>query len=72
MLNPELIRSFLAVARFGSFSKSVESLYVSHSTISRAVTCLEDHLQTKLLNRSSRSVPLTAAGRLLLERAATR
>lgn len=68
MLDPELIRSFLAVARFGSFSKAAESLYVSHSTISRAVTCLEDQLQTKLLNRSSRSVSLTAAGRLLLER----
>lgn len=68
MLDPELIRSFLAVARFGSFSKAAESLYVSHSTISRAVTCLEDQLQTKLLNRSSRSVSPTAAGKLLLER----
>ena len=60
---------FLAVAECGSFSEAAKRLFVSHSTTSRAVAALEAELGTTLLHRSSRSVTLTPAGEVLVERA---
>ena len=65
----EQLRMFLAVAECGSFSEAAKRLFVSHSTTSRAVAALEAELGTTLLRRSSRSVTLTPAGEVLVERA---
>ena len=65
----EQLRTFLAVAECGSFSEAAKRLFVSHSTTSRAVAALEAELGTTLLRRSSRSVTLTPAGEVLVERA---
>ena len=60
---------FLAVAECGSFSEAGKRLFVSHSTTSRAVAALEQELGAQLFRRSSRSVTLTPAGEILVERA---
>ena len=60
---------FLAVAECGSFSEAGKRLFVSHSTTSRAVAALEQELGGQLFRRSSRSVTLTPAGEILVERA---
>lgn len=65
----EQLRMFLAVAECGSFSEAAKRLFVSHSTTSRAIAALEAELGTTLLRRSSRSVTLTPAGEVLVERA---
>lgn len=64
----EQLRIFVAVAERGGFTRAAESLYISHSTTSRAVSALEEHLGVRLLERTSRSLSLTQAGELLLER----
>ena len=65
----ETLRIFAAVARNRSFSLGARSLYISHSTTSRAVRALEEELGVQLLRRGNRVLGLTPAGELLLTEA---
>jgi DNA-binding transcriptional LysR family regulator len=56
---------FLAIARHQSFRRAGQELGVSASALSHAIRRLESHLGVRLLNRTSRSVSLTAAGEQL-------
>ncbi|MCF0137077.1 MAG: LysR family transcriptional regulator [Oscillospiraceae bacterium] len=60
---------FVAAAESGSFSKTAAEHYVSHSTVSRSVSALEQELGTALFERGNRSLRLTPAGEKLLPRA---
>lgn len=62
--------AFAAVARHRSFRSAAAERGVSASTLSQAVRDLEARLGVRLLNRSTRSVAPTDAGRALLERLA--
>ncbi|MCG9554681.1 LysR family transcriptional regulator [Vibrio sp. Isolate31] len=53
---------FVNVVELGSFSKTAVKLGVSPSSISRSVTRLENALEIKLLNRSTRQVKLSTDG----------
>lgn len=61
------VETFLAVANLGSFAAAARQLRLSPAAATRAVASLEQHLGTVLLTRSTRSVRLTDAGRLLLD-----
>ncbi len=63
------LQAFLAVARLRSFSSAARELGVSRSAVSYSVRQLEDRLRVVLLTRTTRSVSLTDAGRLLVETA---
>ena len=60
------LRTFLTVAREGSFTKAAAQMGVSQSAISHTVRSLETRLGVRLLNRSTRSVSPTEAGERLL------
>lgn len=60
------LSAFTAVARHKSFRKAGEERGVTASAISHAVLNLEDRVGIRLLNRTTRSVSLTEAGKLLL------
>lgn len=64
----DLLKAFREVAARGSFSRAAVSLGVSKATVSKYVVQLESRFGVRLLNRSTRSVTLTDAGQLLLER----
>ncbi|WP_218509808.1 LysR family transcriptional regulator [Variovorax sp. dw_308] len=64
----DLIKTFREVAACGSFSKAAARLDMSKATVSKYVAELETRFGVRLLNRSTRSVSLTDAGALLLER----
>lgn len=64
----DLIRTFHEVAARGSFSRAAEALDMSRANASKYVAELESRFGVRLLNRSTRSVSLTDAGQLLLER----
>jgi DNA-binding transcriptional LysR family regulator len=56
------IKAFLATARSSSFSEAARQLGVAPSVVTKRVTQLETHLQTRLLERSTRRVALTQTG----------
>ncbi|EJM69327.1 transcriptional regulator [Pseudomonas sp. GM49] len=53
---------FLAIARHQSFSRAGQEVGISASALSHAIKGLETRLGVRLLNRTTRSVTLTAAG----------
>lgn len=60
------MRFFLAVCRANSFVAAATRLHVTHSTVSRRITALEDRLQTQLFLRNEKGCRLTPAGETLL------
>jgi DNA-binding transcriptional LysR family regulator len=62
------MRVFYRVALAGNFSRAATELGLSNAVVSRLVADLEEHLNTRLLNRSTRSVNLTEAGKEYLKR----
>lgn len=58
--------TFLTIARHRSFRRAGLELGVSASALSHALKAMETRLGVRLLNRTSRSVTLTAAGEDLL------
>src|SRR2546423_2069022 len=63
------MRVFSQVVESGSFSSAAARLGLSTTAASRHVAELEAHLQTRLLNRTTRRVSLTESGRAFYERA---
>ncbi len=56
------LHAFQQVANHLSFSKAAEALSISPSTLSHLIRSLEERLQTRLFNRTTRSVSLTESG----------
>ncbi|RKF17419.1 LysR family transcriptional regulator [Alginatibacterium sediminis] len=63
MANWDGVNEFVAVGQTLSFTKAALKLNTSVAQISRKVGALESRLATKLLNRTTRSVALTDAGK---------
>jgi DNA-binding transcriptional LysR family regulator len=63
------IATFVKVVDAGSFTGAAERLGVPKSSVSRGVAHLEEELGTRLLQRTTRSLTLTDAGRAFYERA---
>jgi len=64
------LRYFVAIAETGSLTVAAEKkLYTSQPSLSRQIKDLEEQVGTPLLNRSSRGVVLTDAGKAFLDHA---
>ena len=63
----QLLRTFVTVARLGSFSAAATELGYTQAAVSQQIAVLENDLKTRLLNR--RPVAPTEAGARLLEHA---
>lgn len=67
-LNDVLV--FSRVVDAGSFTGAARQLGLPKSTVSRRISRLEDHLGVRLLQRTTRKLSLTDAGRLYYDRSA--
>ena len=63
------LRYLEAVARHRHFTRAAEELHVAQSAVSNQVRRLERELGVELLERTTRSVELTAAGQIAVARA---
>jgi DNA-binding transcriptional LysR family regulator len=61
------LRAFLAVAEQLSFTRAGEALHLQQQSVSKTIRQLEAELGVELLERTTREVRLTAAGRALAE-----
>jgi len=64
----QYMRAFVCVAQTGSFTQAAELLGSTTANLSRAVLNLETHLRTRLLNRTTRRVAMTEAGKRYYQR----
>ena len=62
-----LMNVFVAVAEEQGFAATARRLHLSPPAVTRAVAALEQQLGIKLLNRTTRFVRVTEAGRRYLE-----
>jgi DNA-binding transcriptional LysR family regulator len=63
----EAMAILLRVVQAGSLSEAARQLGMSLATVSRRLSELETHLEARVLNRSSRRLSLTDAGRLYVD-----
>jgi DNA-binding transcriptional LysR family regulator len=66
MSTVRFLRTFLAVARYGSFSVAAEQVALTQAAVSFQMRALEEELGRELFDRSGRLAILNAAGRELL------
>ena len=64
----DALRLFAAVAELESFTRAAERLGMTAGAASKQISALEERMQARLLERTTRSVRLTDAGRALLDR----
>jgi LysR family transcriptional regulator, regulator for bpeEF and oprC len=63
------MQAFVRVVEAGTFTKAADSMGLPKPTVTRLIQTLETHLQTKLLNRTTRRVTVTADGAAYFDRA---
>ena len=61
------LETFVAIAKYKSYSKAAEHLFLTQPTLSSHIINLEKELKTTLINRSSRQISLTPAGKILYQ-----
>ena len=64
------LRLFITLARHRSFTRAGNALGVTQSAVSRSIRELEDEIELRLFDRTTRQVALTDVGRHLLPRIA--
>jgi len=68
-MNQKQLEIFTKLAYNLNFTRTAEQLYLSQTTITLQLKNLEEELQVQLFERTKRSVKLTYAGSIFLERA---
>ncbi|WP_288639661.1 LysR family transcriptional regulator [uncultured Lentilactobacillus sp.] len=61
------LQTFISVVRSGSFTKTAEQNFISSTAVMKQINRLEKEIDTKLFNRASTGVTLTASGKIFLK-----
>ena len=64
-----MIRTFVQIAKLGSFTKAARHLAMTQSTVSLQMKSLEEKLGVELFDRSGRRPTINAKGRSFLKKA---
>ena len=68
MADFDAMQTFVAVLRTGSFRGAGQSLRIPRSTVSQRIARLEERLGVRLLERTTRTLHATEAGRAYFDR----
>lgn len=63
------LQYFIEVAKFNSFTRAADDLYITQPTISKMIKSLETELGVTLFDRSKKQLVLTDAGKVILDQA---
>ena len=66
-MNYEKLKTFMIVAEKRSFSEAAKLLYVTQPTITAQIKSLEEELNTKLFERTTKKVELTQSAKILMK-----
>jgi DNA-binding transcriptional LysR family regulator len=66
MLDPRLLRTFIAIIEAGGFTRAAERLHMTQSTLSQQLARLEEAVGQTLVDRDARPIRPSAAGERLL------
>lgn len=66
MLDPRLLRTFIAIVEAGGFTRAAERLHMTQSTLSQQLARLEEAVGQTLVDRDARPLRPSAAGERLL------
>ncbi len=64
-MNLEQLRAFVTAAEEKNYTRAGERLYLSHSTVSRAVSSLEREFGVSLIRRGNQVIGMTPEGEKL-------
>ncbi|MFT6352829.1 MAG: DNA-binding transcriptional LysR family regulator, partial [Neptuniibacter pectenicola] len=56
------LRAFTEIAKSGSFTRAAENLHLTQSTLTATIKQLEEQVELKLFDRTTRRVMLTGEG----------
>ena len=68
-LDLKQLNYFVNIVEQMSFSKAAQKLHISQPSLSNAIKSLESELGFELLERTTRNIRLTEAGKVLYDRA---
>ena len=60
-----MLDTFIEVADCGSFTKASENLFISSTAVMKQMNALENHLNVKIMERTSSGIKLTSAGEII-------
>src|ERR1700722_16885367 len=63
------VQAFVSIADRASFQRAADELHISQTAVTRRLQNLEKHLGVKLIERTTRTVALTATGREFIPQA---
>ena len=66
-MNIEYLKTFLALASNGNFTKTAQNLFISQSTVSIRIRELEKEIGKELFKRNHGAAVLTLPGKALVE-----
>lgn len=66
LLDPDVLRTFVAIAETGSFTLAANAVFRTPSAVSMQIKKLEDLLGVSVFSRDARSVSLTQDGEMLM------
>ncbi len=66
LLDPDVLRSFVAIAETGSFTAAANIVFRTPSAVSMQIKKLEEMLRASVFTRDARNVTLTSDGEMLL------
>ncbi len=70
-MNINQLKYFIAVAEYNSFTKAANLYYISQTAITQQIHALEAQLDVTLVDRTTRPISLTPAGKVFLAEAKT-